>query len=250
MDKNRQTGADAGHERPLALVTGASRGIGRAIAAHLVGQGYDVIGASRSGVAEALPGVVMERCDVSDPAQVAQLFDTVRRRHGRLHVLVNNAAIAGGAAFGSEAEGAEWAPMLATNLTGTWACCRAARDLLVDGRGRIVNIASVLGLRGVGDQLAYSASKHGVIGLTRSLARALGPRGITANAVCPGWVATDMALGRLADLEMSEAQAVALTPTGRMSQPSEVAALVGFLAGAEAGNLTGQALTIDGGALA
>ncbi|WP_399682609.1 SDR family NAD(P)-dependent oxidoreductase, partial [Xenophilus sp.] len=106
------------------------------------------------------------------------------------------------------------------------------------------------GLRGVADQLAYSASKHGVIGLTRSLARALGPRGITANAVCPGWVATRMALDRLEQLGMSRAQAVALTPTGRFSEPDEVAALVAFLASEAAGNITGQALSIDGGALA
>ncbi|HVR48272.1 MAG TPA: SDR family NAD(P)-dependent oxidoreductase [Pseudorhodoferax sp.] len=238
--------------QPVAVVTGASRGIGRAIAAHLGAQGYAVIGTSRSAprAEDATADFAMLRCDVTDTAQVAELFDTVRRRHGRLHVLVNNAAIAGGAPFGSDAEAAEWGPMLATNLTGTWACCRAARELLVDGAGRIVNISSILGLRGVADQLAYSASKHGVIGLSRSLARALGPRGITVNAVCPGWVATEMALGRLEDLGLSPEQAVALTPTRRFSEPAEVAALVGFLASAAAANITGQALSIDGGALA
>lgn len=237
--------------QPVAVVTGASRGIGRAIAVHLLAQGYAVVGTSRAPSADAVPaGLAMQRCDVTDAAQVDELFDTVRRRHGRLHLLVNNAAIAGGAPFGSAAEAEEWGPMLATNLTGTWACCRAANTLLVDGAGRIVNISSILGLRGVADQLAYAASKHGVIGLTRSLARALGPRGITANAVCPGWVATEMALGRLDDLGLSPEQAVALTPTRRFSEPAEVAALVGFLASAAAANITGQALSIDGGALA
>jgi len=237
-------------EQPVALVTGASRGIGLAIARHFASLGYKVIGAARRIEGEAPPGIEMRRCDISHPEDVTMLFDALRRQHGKLHVLVNNAAMAGGAPFGSDEEAAEWAPMLATNLTGTWACCRAAGPLLADKRGRIINIASVLGLRGVGDQLAYCASKHGVIGLTRALARALGPRGITANAICPGWVDTEMARGRLQDLGLSQAQATALTPTGRFSTEQEVAALAAYLASSEAGNITGQATVIDGGALA
>lgn len=236
---------------PLALVTGASRGIGRAIAQHFVSLGYEVIGlARRIEATGAEPGISMRQCDISQPEEVTALFDELKKQRRLLRVLVNNAAIAGGAPFGSDEEAAEWAPMLATNLTGTWACCRAAAPLLPDKAGRIINIASVLGLRGVGDQLAYCASKHGVIGLTRALARALGPRGITVNAICPGWVDTEMARGRLQDLGISDAQASALTPTGRFTTEKEVAALVAFLAGDDAGNVTGQALTIDGGALA
>lgn len=236
--------------KEIALVTGASRGIGRAIALHLHAAGYLVIGAARSLPAAAMPGIDMQRCDIADAASVQALFAYVQRQYGHLHVLVNNAAIAGGAAFGSEAEAAEWAPMLAVNLTGCWACCRAARSLLVDGRGRVVNIASVLGQRGVADQLAYCASKHGVIGLTRALARALGPRGITANAVCPGWVDTEMARGRLRDLGLDASHAAAMIPTGRMTEEAEVAALVAFLASSQAGNLNGQAIGLDGGMMA
>lgn len=238
-----------GDEAPVALVTGASRGIGRAIAQHLARQGYVVVGTSR-GAGEHLGDYECLPCDVADPAQVRRLFDLLGKRYRRLDVLVNNAALAGGASFGSEAEGEEWAPIIATNLTGTWSCCRAAGPLLRDTRGRIINMSSILGLRGAADQLAYAASKHGVIGITRCLARALGPRGITANAICPGWVGTQMAMDRLANLGMSPAQAVSLTPTGRFSEVTEVAALVAFLASEAAGNITGQALSIDGGALA
>ncbi|WP_374632193.1 SDR family NAD(P)-dependent oxidoreductase [Ferrovibrio sp.] len=234
----------------IALVTGASRGIGRSIAQHLQAAGYRVIGAARKLPADPPSGIDMQVCDIADAASVAALFEYVRRQYGRLHVLVNNAAIAGGAPFGSDAEAAEWAPMIATNLTGTWACSRAARDLLVDGRGRVINIASVLGLRGVADQLAYCASKHGVVGLTRALARALGPRGITANVICPGWVDTEMARGRLQDLGLTASHATAMIPTGRMTEEAEVAALVAFLASPAAGNLNGQAIGLEGGMLA
>ncbi len=230
----------------IALVTGASRGIGRAIAVALLEEGYHVIGAAR-GAMPALDGLEAQRCDVADAAQVAALFSGVRQRHGRLHLLVNNAGIAGGAAFGSAAEAAEWNAILATNLTGSYLCCAAANDLLVDGAARIVNIASVLGLRGVPDQLAYVAAKHGVVGLTRALAEALAPRGIGVNAICPGWVDTAMARQRYAELGITAAEAAAGTPTGRVTTPEEVAALVVYLASEAAGNITGQALTIDGG---
>ncbi len=233
-------------ETRIALVTGASRGIGHAIAVALISAGYHVVGAARGEIA-ALAGLEPQRCDVTDADEVAALFDGIRQRHGRLHLLVNNAGIAGGAAFASAREAAEWDGILATNLTGSYLCCRAAADLLPDGAGRIVNIASVLGLRGVPDQIAYTAAKHGVIGLTRALAQALGPRGITVNAICPGWVDTAMARARYADLGISAKDAAAMAPTGRVTQPEEVAAMVLYLASAAAANVTGQALVIDGG---
>lgn len=227
--------------RRLAVVTGASRGIGRAVAEAFLAAGYDVHGIARQPVAADFP---VACCDVADRAAVEAFFDSIRRSRGRVDVLVNNAGIAGGAAFGSEAEARNWGAILAANLTGSWACCRAARDLLPDRTGRIVNIASVLGLVGAPDQLAYTAAKHGVVGLTKALALALAPRGITVNAICPGWVDTAMAAQRYRELGITAADAAGSTPTGRVTAPEEVAALVlDIVTGGE----TGRIVTIDGG---
>jgi NAD(P)-dependent dehydrogenase (short-subunit alcohol dehydrogenase family) len=218
-----------------AIVTGGTRGIGRAIAARLAADGWDVVAAARSTA--ALPaGVRFARCDVADAASVAALFAGLER----LDALVNNAGFAGAEA--------SWHEIVATNLTGTWLCCEAARGLLPENAGRIVNIASVLGLRGAADQPAYAAAKHGVIGLTRSLALALAPRGITVNAVCPGWVRTEMAERRFAELGITEREAG--VPQGRIAEPAEVAALVAFLLSPDAGHLTGEAVVLDGGRMA
>ena len=227
----------------VALVTGGSKGIGLAIARRLAAGGMHVIAASRTP--ERGTGLETAVLDVADVGAVRRLFGGL----GRLDVLVNNAGLAGATAW-DEPDDALWQAMLAVNLTGTWACCQAALRLLPDGSGRIVNIASTLGLRGVADQPAYCAAKHGVIGLTRSLALAVAARGITVNAVCPGWVATDMARRRWAALGMDEADAAAGIPRGRVNTPEEVAEVVAFLADEAAGGITGQALTVDGGGLA
>ena len=229
----------------LAVVTGGTRGIGRAIAARLTADGYDVVAAARHGPAQRLPdGARFAACDVADAASVAALFAGI----GRVDLLVNGAGLAG--ANPLDGDDALWHAIIASNLHGAYHCCKAAMTRLPDGSGRIVNIASVLGLRGVADQTAYCAAKHGVIGLTRALALALAPRRITVNAVCPGWVATGMAEQRYRELGIGPADAAAGVPTGRITTPEEVAALVAFLASADAANITGQALPIDGGGLA
>jgi NAD(P)-dependent dehydrogenase (short-subunit alcohol dehydrogenase family) len=227
----------------VALVTGGTKGIGLAISRRLAAGGMRVIAASRAP--ERVDGLEAAVLDVTDVAAVRRLFGGL----GRLDVLVNNAGLAGATAWDDPDE-ALWHTMLAVNLTGTWACCQAALRLLPEGSGRIVNIASTLGLRGVADQPAYCAAKHGVIGLTRSLALALAARGITVNAVCPGWVATDMARRRWAELGMDEAAAAAGIPRGRVSTPEEVAEVVAFLVAEAAAAITGQALAVDGGGLA
>jgi NAD(P)-dependent dehydrogenase (short-subunit alcohol dehydrogenase family) len=143
-----------------------------------------------------------------------------------------------------------WHAIVGSNLHGTYYCCKAALPLLPDGTGRIVNIASVLGLRGVPDQTAYCAAKHGVVGFTRALALAVAPRGITVNAVCPGWVDTEMAHRRFQELGITRDQAAQGVPTGRIATPEEVADSVAWLLRPESRGITGHALPIEGGGLA
>jgi NAD(P)-dependent dehydrogenase (short-subunit alcohol dehydrogenase family) len=226
----------------VALVTGGTTGIGLAIARRLAAEGMRVIAASRHP--EIVDGLETVALDVTDPAQVRHVIGGL----ARLDVLVNNAGLAGALPWEAP-DDALWQAILAVNLTGTWACCQAALRKLPDGSGRIVNIASTLGLRGAADQPAYCAAKHGVIGLTRSLALAVAPRGISANAVCPGWVATDMARRRWAELGMDEAAAASGIPAGRVTTPEEVAAVVAFLAGPASSGINGHALPVDGGRL-
>jgi NAD(P)-dependent dehydrogenase (short-subunit alcohol dehydrogenase family) len=235
----------------VALVTGATRGIGRAIAARLVEEGFQTI-----AVARALPetpppaGLEYAACDVADAAAVRNLFAEVAHRFGRLDVLVNNAGVAGADSMAAEADDALWHSIIGVNLHGTYHCCKAALPLLPEGAGRIVNIASTLGLRGVPDQAAYCAAKHGVVGLTRALALRLAPRGITVNALCPGWVETEMAAGRFRELGVGIEDIRRTVPTGDLVQPEQVADMVAFLARPASSSITGQALVIDGGGLA
>ncbi|HUN41317.1 MAG TPA: SDR family NAD(P)-dependent oxidoreductase [Acetobacteraceae bacterium] len=225
----------------IAVVTGGTRGIGAAIADRLAGEGFRVLVAARHATEGRHECRV---CDVTDPGSVRALFGALPRADA----LVNCAGLAGTNAL--DGDDAVWHAMIAANLHGTYYCCKAALPLLPDGIGRIVNIASVLGLRGVPDQTAYCAAKHGVVGFTRALALALAPRGITVNAVCPGWVDTDMARQRFTELGISADAIAASVPTGRIVTPEEVAGAVAWLLRPEAGSITGIALPVEGGALA
>jgi NAD(P)-dependent dehydrogenase (short-subunit alcohol dehydrogenase family) len=224
----------------IAVVTGGTRGIGVAVADRLAREGFRVIVAARRAVDVRHEFRV---CDVTDAASVRVLFGALPR----VDALVNCAGLAGANAL--DGDDAMWHAIVAANLHGTYYCCKAALPLLPDGSGRIVNIASVLGLRGVADQTAYCAAKHGVVGLTRALALAVAARGITVNAVCPGWVDTDMARQRFAELGTSAEAIAAGVPTGRIVTPEEVAGVVAWLLRPEAGSVTGVALPIEGGAL-
>ena len=224
-----------------AVVTGGTRGIGRAVADRLAEIGWDVLVLARRAVASPHRFLA---CDVADAAAVAGAFSGI----DRVDALVNCAGIAG--ANRLDDDDALWHAIIGSNLHGTYHCCKAALPLLADGTGRIVNIASVLGLRGVADQTAYCAAKHGVVGFTRALAVAVAPRGITVNALCPGWVDTDMAVRRYAELGITAEQAAAGVPTGRIASVDEVADATIWLLRPEARGITGHALPIDGGGLA
>jgi NAD(P)-dependent dehydrogenase (short-subunit alcohol dehydrogenase family) len=226
----------------FAVVTGGTRGIGRAVADRLAVDGWDVLVLARRATADCPHRFVA--CDVADAASVRAAFDGL----DRVDTLVNCAGVAG--ANRLDGDDALWHAIIGSNLHGTYHCCKAVLPLLPDGTGRIVNIASVLGLRGVPDQTAYCAAKHGVVGFTRALALALAPRGITVNALCPGWVDTGMAARRYAELGITAEQAAAGMPTGRVVSPGEVAAATIWLLRAESGSITGHALPIDGGGLA
>jgi len=232
---------------PVALVTGGTRGIGLATARSFREAGYEVHVCARHRVDRLPKGIAFHACDVGDARSVHDLLGAVSGAAGRLDVLVNNAGVAGANSLDSQGDDARWHDILRVNLTGTYLCSKAALPLLPDHTGRIVNVSSYLGIRGSADQTAYCAAKHGVVGFTRALALHLAPRGITVNAVCPGWVDTDMAEQRFRELGIGRDEAAAETPSRRIATPQDVAAAILFLAGEGARHITGQAIPVDGG---
>ncbi len=225
-----------------ALVTGGNRGIGLAIARRLAAAGDAVTVTSRSGA--DVPGLAVASCDVRDTASVDAAFAAAEAAHGPVEVLVANAGITRDQLLALMSED-DFAAVLDTNLTGAYrAARRAVRGMIRLRRGRIIFISSVVGLLGSGGQANYAASKAGLIGLARSLARELGSRHITVNVVAPGFVDTDMtaALG-----EDRKAAILASVPLGRYASADEVAATVAFLASDDAAYITGALIPVDGG---
>jgi 3-oxoacyl-[acyl-carrier protein] reductase len=225
-----------------ALVTGGNRGIGLAIARRLAADGEKVMITSRSG--EDVAGLSVARCDVRDPASVDAAFTAAEAAHGPVEVLVANAGITRDQLLALMSED-DFGAVLDTNLTGAYRVAkRAVRGMIRMRRGRIVFISSVVGLLGSGGQANYAASKAGLVGMARSLARELGTRSITVNVVAPGFVDTDMTAALPED---RKAGILASVPLGRLASAGEVAAAVAFLASADAGYITGAIIPVDGG---
>ncbi|HEY3200494.1 MAG TPA: beta-ketoacyl-ACP reductase [Actinomycetes bacterium] len=224
------------------LVTGGNRGIGLAIARAFSAAGDKVAITYRSG--EPPEGLFGVRCDVTDQAAVEAAFDSVESQHGPVEVLVANAGITRDTLLLRMAED-DFTAVLDTNLTGSYRVAkRAARSMLRARRGRLIFISSVVGLLGSAGQANYAASKAGLVGLARSLARELGSRNITANVVAPGFVSTDLTE---ALPEERRSEILAQVPLGRYATADEVAAVVRFLAGEDAAYITGAVIPVDGG---
>ncbi len=238
----------------VAVVTGGGRGIGRAVAVRLANEGANVAISYRSNdttaeeVAEEVreAGVLCEifKGDVADPADVAALFEGVGEALGQVEILVNNAGLTRDNLMLRMKE-EEFDEVLRTNLKGTYLCTRAALRPMIRARwGRIVNVSSVVGLVGNAGQANYAASKAGIIGFTKSVAREVAQRGITANVVAPGYVETELTRS-LSDKVKDQIKGQ--VPAGRFAHAEEVAEVVAFLAGEDAGYVTGQTIAVDGG---
>ena len=242
-------------QHPVALVTGAARGIGRHVSMTLAERGYRIAAndlkapeqtveelRSAGNEALSLPG------DVSDEVAVRGMVEVVIGEFGRIDVLVNNAGIST-IVPAEETTLAYWDRTLAVNLTGPFLMCREfGRVMLERGSGSIVNVSSVAGLLGISDRAAYNASKHGLIGLTRTLAAEWGGRGVRVNAVCPGWVKTEMDEEDQGAGGYTDADIEGRVPMGRFAAPEDVARAVAFLADPEwSGFVNGHTLSVDGG---
>ena len=224
------------------LVTGGNRGIGRAIAEAFLAQGDRVAVTTRSGGAP--DGVLDVRCDITDPAAVEAAFAEVEEAHGPVEVLVANAGITADTLLVRMTED-DWSSVIDTNLTGSFRLAkRAVSKMMRLRRGRIIFISSVVGLLGSGGQVNYAASKAGLVGMARSIAREYGSRGITANVVAPGFVETDMT-----DVLTDDQKNLIKTqvPLGRYASTDEIASAVTWLASDGAGYITGAVIPVDGG---
>jgi 3-oxoacyl-[acyl-carrier protein] reductase len=236
----------------VAIVTGASRGIGRAVAVRLASRGAQVVAVARGNNAagtvaeiQAAGGkAVAVSADVTDRSSIDAVIVQAVDQFGHIDILVNNAGITRDQLL-MRMKTEDWDQVIATNLTAAFGCAQAVIKPMIKQRsGRIINISSVIGLMGNAGQANYAASKAGLIGLTKSLARELASRGITVNAIAPGYISTDMTNALSEEIQKSIQDKI---PLKRVGTPDEIAAAVAFLASSEAAYITGQTLCVDGG---
>lgn len=241
-------------ENQVALVTGGSRGIGRAVCIELAGRGASIVlcyagnEAAAEETAQACRAlgaqVLAVRCDVTDAEAVKAMVKAAMEAFGRIDILVNNAGVTRDGLLMMMAE-SDFDAVLDINLKGAFLCLKAVcRQMMKQRYGRIVNLSSVVGVHGNAGQANYAASKAGIIGLTKSAAKELATRGITVNAVAPGYIATDMTAVLPEDVKVKVQSAI---PAARMGTAEEVAKTVAFLASRDAAYVTGQVLAVDGG---
>ena len=235
---------------PIVLITGASRGIGAACAALFAQHGWRVVihyhkkeEAARAQAQKCGAALVVQ-ADISQSAEVERAFSQIEAQLGTIDVLVNNAGIAAQGLL-TDVTDADWNTMIGTNLSGAFYCCRRALPAMIaKKRGKIINISSIWGMVGASCEVAYSAAKAGLIGMTRALAKEVAPSCIQVNCVAPGVVDTDM----MTDFSMEDRRALAEeTPLGRLGTPEDIARAVWFLASPDADFMTGQVLSPNGG---
>ncbi len=251
MTPPKSTAAGTSPERKVAVISGASRGLGMALARRLLAQGWVVAAFSRSPTpftdeASQAPDsrFHFEPIDATDHPRLKKFVAAIHDRHGRIDALINNAAVAYDGALATFPED-RIASLIAVNLTSVLVLTKAvSRLMLLRSSGRIINISSIIGLRGYNGLSVYSASKAGLLGLTRSLARELGPRKITVNAIAPGYLETEMSHGLTPSQKQ---QIIRRTPLGRLGQSEDVVSLAEFLLSDSAAFITGETITVDGG---
>lgn len=235
------------NKKKVVFITGGSRGIGKALVEKFKSEDWNVAtcATQKTSFSNADLNLV---CDVSNVSNVRDAINSIITHFGRLDALINNAAIAGKNSLHPEDNDDFWHRIINVNLHGAYYASKYALPHLPDVNGRILNISSVLGLIGVPDQTAYCAAKHGLLGFTKALALNIASRRITVNAICPGWVRTDMAYNRMQEIGLSEKDLATSVPLGRFIEPHEVADLAFYLITSDAAALiTGQSFTIDGG---